>query len=125
VSIFWQSQNIGPTGSYSDNGNEDVDFNVDYPTKTPGVALDNLNAEHTDTGVDPDFGVKPTGVEINSEAQSYVLEEHNEDGLRQQDLSKHFDIPTAESTLLFQKCSVAAQHKLHHLRRKCQYTTLE
>ena len=77
-------------------GNVDVESVVEYATKTPGVALDTGNAELT--GMDPDFDVEPTGVEMDSEAQGYVPEEHNK----------------AETTA---KCPVA-QHKLHHPRRE-------
>ncbi len=51
------------------------------------------------TGVDPDFAVKPTGVETDSEAQGYAPEVRNViDGLGQQDSSKHFEVPNAEPT---------------------------
>jgi hypothetical protein len=76
-------QNIGdiPQDAYSAR-NKDEESIVAYPTSIPGVALDTENAELT--GVDPDFDAKPTGVEMDSEAQGYVPEEHNEvDGLGQ------------------------------------------
>jgi hypothetical protein len=61
-------QNIGDTPQEAVLlGNEDVESVVEYPTKTPGVP-----------GVDPDFDVEPTGVEMDSKAQGYVPEEHNE-----------------------------------------------
>jgi hypothetical protein len=50
--------------------NEGVETIVEYPTKPPGVASDTGDAELT--RVDPDFDVKPTGVEMDSEAQGYV-----------------------------------------------------
>jgi hypothetical protein len=51
------------------------------------------------TGVDLDFAVKPTGVEMDSEAQGYVPELCNKiDDLEQQDSSTLFDVPIAEPT---------------------------
>jgi hypothetical protein len=90
-------QNIGYNPQAADSaGNEDEEFIVEYPTDTPGVA----DMENTElTGVDPDFAVKPTGVEKDSKAQGYVPEACNKiDGLGQQDSSKRFDVPTAEPT---------------------------
>ena len=88
-------QNIGDTPQEAVLlGNEDVESVVEYPTKTPGVP-----------GVDPDFDVEPTGVEMDSKAQGYVPEEHNE----------------VEPTV---KCPVA-QHKLHRPIRAWQHATLE
>ncbi len=40
---------------------------VECPAKTPGEDPDTGNADLT--GVDPDFVVKPTGVEMDSKAQ--------------------------------------------------------
>jgi hypothetical protein len=59
-----------------------------------------VDAENAEvTGVDPTFAVEPTGVEMDSETQGYVPEEHNKiDGLGQQDSSKRFDVPNAEPT---------------------------
>jgi hypothetical protein len=75
-------QNIGDNLQDADSAvNKDEESIVKYPTDTPGVG-DEENAELT--GVDLDFAVKPTGVEMDSEAQGYVPEAHNEiDGLRQ------------------------------------------
>ncbi len=51
------------------------------------------------TGVDPDFAVKPTGVEMDSEAQGHVPEACNKiDSLGQQESSELFYFPTAEPT---------------------------
>jgi hypothetical protein len=86
-------------------GNEVEESIIEYPTNTPGVALDTENAELT--GVNPDFAVKPTGVEMDSEAQGYVPEEHNKVyGLEQQDPSMSFGIPTDELTTV-PECLVA------------------
>ncbi len=61
--------------------------------------MDTKNADLT--GVDTDFAVKPTGVEMDSEAQVYVPEEHNKvDGLGQKNPSKCFDVPAAEPTTI-------------------------
>jgi hypothetical protein len=61
-------QNIGDNPQDADSaGNEDEESIVEYSTNTPGVA-DVENAELT--GVDLDFAVKPTGGEIDSEAQA-------------------------------------------------------
>ncbi len=102
-------QNIGDNSQDADSSwNEDEESIVEYPTNTPGVALDTENAELT--GVDPDFAVKPSGVEMDSEAQGYVPEEHNRvDGLGQQDPSKRFDVPTAEPTTVSKVSSSPAQ----------------
>jgi hypothetical protein len=55
-------------------GNEDEELIVEYPTNTPGVVeVENVEI----TGVDLDFSVKPTGVEMDSEAQGYILEARN------------------------------------------------
>jgi hypothetical protein len=60
-------QNIGDNPQDADSAeNEDKESFVEYPTYTPGVALDTEIAELT--GVDPDFAVKPTGVEMDSKA---------------------------------------------------------
>ncbi len=90
-------QNIGDNLQDADSaGNEDEESIIEYPTNTPGVA-DVENAELT--GVDLDFAVNPTGVEMDSEAQGYVSEARNKiDGLGQQDSNKCFDIPTSEPT---------------------------
>jgi hypothetical protein len=52
------------------------------------------------TGVDLDFAVEHTGVEMDSEAQGNddPEEQNKVDGLRQQDPSKRFDVPNAEPT---------------------------
>ncbi len=88
-------QNIGDNPQDADSaGNDDEESIVEYPTNTPGVA-DVENAELT--GVDPTFAVKPTGVEMDSEAQGYIQEVRNKnDGLGQQESSERFDVPTAE-----------------------------
>jgi hypothetical protein len=105
-------QNIGDNPQDADSaGSEDEDSVVEYPTNTQGVASDS-NSEITKlTGVDLDFAVKPTGVEMDSEAQGYdVPEEQNKvDGLRQQDPSKRFDVPTAEPTTVPEVPSSPAQ----------------
>ncbi len=70
--------------------------------------MDTENAELI--GVNPDFAVEPTGVEMDSEAQVYVPEEHIKvDGLGQQDPSKRFQIPNAEPTTITEMPSSPAQ----------------
>ncbi len=88
-------QIVGDNPQNADSsGNEDEKSIVEYLTDTPGVA-DVEKAELT--GVDLDFAVKSTGVEMDSEAQQdYFPEACNEiDGLGQQDSSERFDVPTA------------------------------
>jgi hypothetical protein len=54
-------QNIGDNPQDADSaGNEDKGSVVEYPTNTPGVALDSEIAKLT--GVDPDFCVEPKGM---------------------------------------------------------------
>jgi hypothetical protein len=91
-------QNIGEILQDADSaGNEDEESIVEYPTNTPGVA-DVENAELT--GVDLDFAVESTGVEMDSEAQGYVPEAHNEiDGLGQQDSSKRLTFQLLDQLL--------------------------
>jgi hypothetical protein len=51
------------------------------------------------TGVDPNFAVELTGMEMDSEAQGYIPEVCNKiDGLEQQESSERFDAPNAEPT---------------------------
>ncbi len=102
-------QNIADNPQDADSaGNEDEESIVAYPTNTSGVALDTENAELT--GRDPDFAVKPTGVEMDSKAPGYVPEDHNKvDGLGQQDPSKRVDGPTAEPTTVPEVPSSPAQ----------------
>jgi hypothetical protein len=102
-------QNIGDNPQDADSaGNEDEEYIVAYPTNNPGMALDTENAELT--GLDLNFAVKSTGVEMDSEAQGYVPEDHNKvDGLGQQDPSKRFDFPTAETTTVPEVPSSPAQ----------------
>ncbi len=60
------SQNFGDNPQDADSaGNEGIESIVEYPANTPGV-VDVENAELT--GVDPDIAVKPTLVEMDSEA---------------------------------------------------------
>jgi hypothetical protein len=111
-------QNISDSPQDADSsGNEDVESIVEYPTKTPGVALVTGDAELA--GGDPDFDVKPPGVKMDSEAQCYVPEDHNKvDGLRQQDLSKRFDDPTAEPNTVPQVPSKLVKRRLMRVAKK-------
>jgi hypothetical protein len=84
----WHGQNIGDNQQDADSaGNEDMDSVVEYPTDTPGVASDREVTELT--GVDLDFAVKLKGVDMDSEAQGYDVQEvqNKFDGLGQQDQS--------------------------------------
>ncbi len=93
-------------------GNEDVESVAEYPIKTPGVVSDNGNAELT--RLDPDFAIKPTGVDMDSDAQGYFPEEHTEvDGLRQLKIPASILKFQMLNQLLSQTYPVAAQHKLH------------
>ncbi len=71
--------------------------------------MDNEIAELT--GVDPDFAVKPKGVERDSEAQGYgdPEEQNKVGGLGQQDPSERFNVPTAEPTTVPEVPSSSAQ----------------
>jgi hypothetical protein len=82
----WHGQDIGENPQDTDlDGNEDLESIVADPTGSTGVFDGNNIA-----GVDQDFAVKPTGVDIDKAFKAYVPLEHAEpeDGLGHQDPSK-------------------------------------
>ena len=99
-------QDIGDNPQDTDlDGNEDLEFVIVHPTGNTGV-YPVVDVNHI-TVVDPDFAVKPTGVDIEEAFEAYVPLEHAEpeDGLGQQDPSKpeclimpHMEEPTVEPT---------------------------